>query len=77
MRHVKGIVKKYSREYTRTLKDGKRKTYKTEQIQITIPKQDNIFEDKEDVLIFPYSEDILDYDTKITSLKEKYSQLEE
>ena len=56
MRQVKGVVKKYSREYTRTLKDGERKTYHTEQIQISIPKDLNVFDDKEEVLILPFSE---------------------
>lgn len=56
MRQVKGVVKKYSREYTRTLKDGKRKSYHTEQVQISIPKDLNVFEDKEEVLILPFSE---------------------
>lgn len=51
MDYATGKVKKYSREYTRTLKDGTKKKYKTEQVQITIPKQENIFEDEEEVLI--------------------------
>ena len=56
MDFVKGIVKKYFRSYNRTLKDGTKKTYKTEQVQITISKSDNIFEDKEEVLILPISQ---------------------
>ena len=36
MKFGKGTVKKYSREYTRTLKSGEKRKYKTEQIQITI-----------------------------------------
>ena len=48
---VKGIVKKYFRSYNRTLKDGTKKTYKTEQVQVTVSKSDNIFEDKEEVFI--------------------------
>ena len=51
MDYAKGKVKKYSREYTRTLKNGEKKKYKTEQVQITIPKQENIFKDDEEVLI--------------------------
>ncbi len=51
-----GKVKKYSREYTRTLKDGKKKKYQAEQVQVTIPKQQNIFEDEEEVLIFHKSD---------------------
>ena len=51
MDFVKGIVKKYYRSYNRTLKDGTKKTYKTEQVQVTVSKSDNIFEDKEEVLI--------------------------
>ena len=56
MDFVKGIVKKYFRSYNRTLKDGTKKTYKTEQVQVTVSKSDNIFEDKEEVLILPYSQ---------------------
>jgi len=39
MKFGNGIVKKYSREYNRTLKNGERKKYTTEQIQITVPKK--------------------------------------
>lgn len=56
MKTGKGIVKKYSREYNRTLKNGEKKKYTTKQIQITIPKHDDIYEDQEEVLIIPQSE---------------------
>lgn len=56
MRTGKGIVKKYSREYNRTLKNGEKKKYTTKQIQITIPKHNDIYEDKEEVLIIPQNE---------------------
>lgn len=56
MKFSKGTVKKYSREYSRTLKNGKKKKYKTEQIQITVPKQEDIFFNEEEVLIIPESE---------------------
>lgn len=56
MKVGKGIVKKYSREYNRTLKNGERKKYTTEQIQITVPKNEDIYENKEEVLIIPNSE---------------------
>ena len=46
MKVGKGIVKKYSREYHRTLKNGERKKYTTEQIQITVPKQEDIYQNK-------------------------------
>ena len=36
MKTGKGVVKKYSREYNRTLKNGEKKKYTTKQIQITI-----------------------------------------
>ena len=49
-------MKKYSREYNRTLKNGEKKKYKTEQIQITIPKSEDIYENKEEVLIIPNSQ---------------------
>ena len=56
MKFGKGIVKKYSREYNRTLKNGEKKKYKTEQIQITVPKNEDIYTNKEEVLIIPSSE---------------------
>lgn len=56
MRVGNGIVKKYSREYNRTLKNGQKKKYTTEQIQITVPKNEDIYENKEEVLIIPNSE---------------------
>ena len=56
MKFGNGIVKKYSREYNRTLKNGQRKKYTTEQIQITVPKNEDIYENKEEVLIIPSSE---------------------
>ncbi len=56
MKFGKGIVKKYSREYNRTLKNGERKKYTTEQIQITVPKNEDIYNNKEEVLIIPNSE---------------------
>ncbi|AGN15968.1 hypothetical protein [Methanobrevibacter sp. AbM4] len=76
MKQSKGVVKKYSREYTRTLKSGKKKKYKTEQVQITIPKQDNVFENNEDVLILPYSENPFEeYEKTLSDLKTKYETL--
>ena len=56
MRVGKGIVKKYFREYNRTLKNGEKKKYTTEQIQITVPKTEDIYENEEHVLIIPNSE---------------------
>lgn len=56
MKFGNGIVKKYSREYNRTLKNGEKKKYTTEQIQITVPKNEDIYENKEEVLIIPNSE---------------------
>ena len=53
MKFGRGIVKKYSREYKRTLKSGETKKYTTEQIQITIPKNEDIYENEEEVLIIP------------------------
>ena len=56
MKMGKGIVKKYSREYHRTLKNGERKKYTTEQIQITVPKNEDIYNNQEEVLIIPHDE---------------------
>ena len=56
MKFGNGIVKKYSREYNRTLKNGERKKYTAEQIQITVPKNEDIYQNQEKVLIIPQSE---------------------
>lgn len=79
MEFIKSIVKKYSREYSRTLKDGKKKKYHTEQVQITIPKEENIFEDNETVLIIPSSEidELKKTSKKINDLKAKNRTLKE
>ena len=86
MKFGKGTVKKYSREYTRTLKSGEKRKYKTEQIQITIPKQEDIYENGEEVLIIPQSEksELEDIEEIISSLefgnyllKEELSSLKE
>ena len=71
MKTGKGVVKKYSREYNRTLKNGEKKKYTTKQIQITIPKQDDIYEDKEEVLIIPHNEieDFKNLEDKISALE--------
>ncbi len=68
---VKGIVKKYFRSYNRTLKDGTKKTYKTEQVQVTVSKSDNIFEDKEEVFIISanQAEELNDLDEMISALE--------
>ena len=71
MKTGKGIVKKYSREYNRTLKNGEKKKYTTKQIQITIPKHNDIYEDKEEVLIIPQNE-IKEFE----NLEDKVSALE-
>ena len=65
----KGVVKKYSREYYRTLKNGERKKYTTRQIQITIPKNEDIYENGEEVLIIPHDE--------IENIKHLESRLED
>ena len=56
MKYGKGFVKKYSREYKRTLKSGETKKYTTEQIQITVPKHEDIYQNNEEVLIIPHDE---------------------
>ena len=68
---VKGIVKKYFRSYNRTLKDGTKKTYKTEQVQVTVSKSDNIFEDKEEVFIISsaQAEELNDIDEMLSALE--------
>ena len=68
---VKGIVKKYFRSYNRTLKDGTKKTYKTEQVQVTVSKSDNIFEDKEEVFIISsaQAEELNDLDEMLSALE--------
>ena len=68
---VKGIVKKYFRSYNRTLKDGTKRTYKTEQVQVTVSKSDNIFEDKEEVFIISadQAEELNDIDEMLSALE--------
>lgn len=51
MSHVEGTVKKYIREYSRKLKNGKNKKYQTRQVQITLSKKDDIFQDEEEVIV--------------------------
>ncbi|MDR2623255.1 MAG: hypothetical protein LBC39_01600 [Methanobrevibacter sp.] len=51
MDHVEGTVKKYIREYSRILKNGKKKKYQTEQVQITLSKKNDIFQDEEEVVV--------------------------
>jgi len=79
MEFIRAIVKKYSREYGRTLKNGKKRKYQTEQVQITIPKEDNIFEDDETVFIIPskYIKDIERNSEKIRILELKNNELKE
>ncbi len=71
MKTGKGVVKKYVREYNRTLKNGEKKKYTTKQIQVTIPKHDDIYEDKEEVLIIP-NDEIEEFE----NLEDKISALE-
>lgn len=71
MDFVKGIVKKYFRSYNRTLKDGTKKTYKTEQVQVTVSKNDNIFDDKEEVFILSESQaqEIIENEDMVSALE--------
>lgn len=75
MKQSKGIVRKYSREYTRTLKNGQKKKYTTEQVQISIPKQDNVFDNNEEVLIIPYLEGMSSINDENNNLNEDYDDL--
>lgn len=79
MEFIRAIVKKYSREYNRTLKNGKKKKYQTEQVQITVPKEDNIFENDEIVLIIPskYMNEIERSSDEINKWKLKNNKLNE
>ncbi|MDR3223634.1 MAG: hypothetical protein LBT66_07910 [Methanobrevibacter sp.] len=51
MDYAEGTVKKYIRKYSRRLKDGKKKKYQTEQVQIMLPKKNDIFQDDEEVIV--------------------------
>lgn len=51
MDYKEGTVKKYKRQYTRTLKDGSKKQYTTEQSQVTLSKPHDVFENGENVLV--------------------------
>ena len=61
MEYTISTVKRYSRELTRTLKDGKKKKYTTIQFTITIPERESPFDDKQEVMIIPveYKDKIL------------------
>lgn len=71
MEFVTGRVKQYKREYIRTLKTGKTKKYSTEQYTVTISKQDNIFEDNQEVIILPegYTNQLLNLDKSNQTLE--------
>ena len=53
------------------MKDGTKKTYKTEQVQVTVSKSDNIFDDKEEVFIISadQAEEFNDLDEMISALE--------
>ena len=74
---VNGTVKQYRREYTRNLKSGETRRYTTEQYTITISKQDNIFEDNQDVIILPatYKDEVLNLDNSIKTFETDNLQL--
>lgn len=77
MEHVVGKVKKYEREYSRKLKSGRSKTYKTEQYVITISKDDNIFEDGEQVVILSekFKNSLINFDKDKTTFEADIIQL--
>lgn len=77
MEHVVGKVKKYEREYSRKLKSGRSKTYKTEQYVITISKDDNIFEDGEQVVILSekFKNSLINFDKDKTTFESDIIQL--
>ncbi|MDR3290738.1 MAG: hypothetical protein LBT10_01170 [Methanobrevibacter sp.] len=69
MGYVEGTVKKYIREYSRKLKDGKKKKYQTEQVQITLPKKNDIFQDDEEVIVM--NKEVFEEYKKLNSTIEK------
>jgi FtsZ-binding cell division protein ZapB len=72
-------VKRYSRELTRTLKNGKKKKYTTIQYVLTIPERDSPFNDKEEVIVIPikYKEDILNLNSNKIEFEINYKELKE
>ncbi|MDR2830993.1 MAG: hypothetical protein LBB45_08185 [Methanobrevibacter sp.] len=69
MGYVEGTVKKYIKEYSRKLKNGKIKKYQTKQVQITLSKKDDIFQDEEEVIIM--NKDVFKEYEKLNSTIEK------
>ena len=82
MEYTISTVKRYSRELSRTLKDGKKKKYTTVQFTITIPERESPFNDKQEVMIIPveYKDKILNLnllENTITDLKMELKEYKE
>jgi FtsZ-binding cell division protein ZapB len=82
MEYTISTVKRYSRELSRTLKDGKKKKYTTVQFTITIPERESPFNDKQVVMIIPveYKDKILNMNLQgntITDLKMELKEYKE
>ena len=77
MEYTISTVKRYSRELSRTLKDGKKKKYTTVQFTITIPERESPFNDKEEVMIMPveYKDKILNMDLQENTITDLEMEL--
>ncbi|MGL6297557.1 MAG: hypothetical protein ACRC1M_00130 [Methanobacteriaceae archaeon] len=77
MDYKEGTVKKYKRQYTRTLKDGSKKQYTTEQSQVTLSKPHDIFENGEKVLVLKnaHRTDLDEFNKLMDDLKAKISNI--
>ena len=79
MEYTISTVKRYSRELSRTLKDGKKKKYTTVQFTITIPERGSPFNDKQEVMIIPveYKDKILNMNLQENTITDLTMELKE
>ena len=79
MEYTISTVKKYSRELTRTLKDGRKKKYTTVQFTITIPERESPFNDKQEVMIIPveYKDKILNMNLQENTITDLTMELKQ
>jgi hypothetical protein len=79
MEYTISTVKRYSRELSRTLKDGKKKKYTTVQFTITIPERESPFNDKQEVMIIPveYKDKILNMELQEDTITDLTMELKE
>jgi len=82
MEHVKSRINFKQQVYRIIFKTGKSGTYTKDLYQISIPQEENIFNDKENVIImrendFNHISNLINLETKIIDLKSTINQLED